>query len=150
MSTTDRIEKSIVLRAPRRQVWRALTDVAEFGAWFGIALQGPFAAGHAVAGVFTRAGHAPVTLTFYVEAIEPEHRFVYRWHPFAVDPAVDYSAEPTTTCTFTLADDGTGTRLTIVEAGFDALPAGRRDEAFRMNTRGWEAQLRNVGTHVGG
>jgi putative transposase len=38
----DRIEKQILLRAPLARVWQALTDSTEFGAWFGVKLDGPF------------------------------------------------------------------------------------------------------------
>jgi hypothetical protein len=65
-----------------------------------------------------------------------------------VDPKADYSKEPATLVEFRLDDAPGGTLLTVVESGFDRLPAGRRDEAFRMNSGGWDAQLENVRQHV--
>ena len=49
-SSTDRIEKTIVLHAPRSKVWRALTDYQEFGQWFGVILESPFQLGEKTKG----------------------------------------------------------------------------------------------------
>src|SRR6476659_1931577 len=145
---TDRIEKSIVLRAPRARVWRALADSKEFGAWFGVALEGAFAEGATVRGNITYPGYEHLTMEVLVERMEAERYFSYRWHPYAVDPKVDYSAEPATLVEFSLAEAEGGTRLTIVESGFDRIPAARRAEAFRMNDNGWSEQIKNVERHV--
>jgi len=143
-STTDRIEKQVVYDAPRSRVWRALTDIREFGAWFGVALASPFAPGATVTGKLAAKGYEHVTLHFWVEAMEPEQRFSFRWHPYAIEAGVDYSSEPTTLVTFTLDDATGGTQLTVVESGFDAIPASRRAKAFSSNSKGWEAQVENI------
>src|SRR5216117_49037 len=146
--STDRIEKRVVLRASRTRVWRALTNAAEFGTWFRVKLEGAFAAGRPIRGRMAIPGYEHVTLELLVERIDPERYFAYRWHPYAVAPGVDYSAEPTTLVEFRLEDAPGGTSLTIVESGFDRLPPGRRDEAFRMNEGGWGQQIENVARHV--
>lgn len=148
MSSTDRIERQTVLRAARSRVWRALTDSREFGEWFRVKLEGPFVEGATVRGRITHPGYEHVTMEVLVERIDPERRFSFRWHPYAIDPAVDYSAEPTTLVEFTLDEADGGTRLTVTESGFDRIPEGRRAEAFRMNDGGWAAQLDNIGRHV--
>lgn len=148
----DRIERSIVLKAPRSRVWRALTDPSEFGAWFRADLAGQrFVPGQSTRGPITYPGYEYVQFDVVVERMEPERYFAWRWHPYAVEPDVDYSGEPTTLVEFTLEDteDG-GTRLTVVESGFDALPAQRRDEAYRMNSGGWEGQMDNIRAHLQG
>lgn len=147
-TATDRIEKRVVLRAPRSRVWRALTDQQEFGAWFGVNLEAPFAEGATVRGKITHPGYEHVTLEVVVERIEPERYFAYRWVPYAVDPDVDYSREPKTLVEFRLEETGEGTILTIVESGFDRVPTARRAEAFRMNDGGWTEQARNIERHV--
>src|SRR5688572_16483938 len=134
--STDRIEKEIVLRAPRSKVWRAITDHKQFGTWFRVDLEGEFRPGHTTRGRITHPGYEHVTMEVQVEAIEPERYFSYRWHPYAVDPKIDYSAEPTTLVEFTLEEVAQGTRLRVVESGFDQVPAARRAEAFRMNEGG--------------
>lgn len=155
----DRIEKQAVLRAPRERVWQAVSDAAKFGEWFGVAFDGPFEAGKRVTGhiVPTRVDHEVAKLQkpyegtpfeFTVEAIEPERRIVFRWHPFAIDKSVDYSHEPMTRITFALEEVDRGTRLTITETGFDALPAARREAAYAANEGGWTHQLRLVGKYV--
>jgi uncharacterized protein YndB with AHSA1/START domain len=148
--STDRIEKKVVLRAPRSRVWRALTSSEEFGAWFGVKLTGAFAPGAKVLGKLTIPAYQHVTMEMVVERLDPETLFSYRWHPYAIDPRVDYSGEPTTLVEFRLEEVAEGTRLTIVESGFDRLPAARRSEAFRMNDGGWTAQVGNLERHVAG
>lgn len=151
-TSTDRIERHIDLNAPRERVWRALTQPDEFGAWFRVNLQGQaFVPGQRNRGPITYPGYEHLTMEITVERVEPTTTFAYRWHPYAVDPAVDYSHEAPTLVTFTLADaPGGGTRLTVVESGFDRLPAHRRDEAWRMNDGGWAAQVDNIAQHVHG
>lgn len=148
MSQTDRIEKSIVLNAPRERVWAALTDAEQFGAWFGVKMAGPFRAGEPVHGRITIPGYDHIAGDWHIVSLEPQTYFAYRWHPYAVDPAVDYSAEPMTLVEFRLADEGDGTRLDVVESGFDALPIGRRTIAHEKNSGGWAAQLRNISAYV--
>lgn len=147
---TDRIEKTILLKAPRSRVWRAITDAKEFGSWFRVALDGPFVPGQWVSGRILVPGYDHLTMSVLVEALEPERLFAYRWHPYAVDPERDYSTEPTTRVEFRLEEASEGTRLTVVESGFDAIPAERRDEAYRMNEGGWSAQIENIARHVAG
>src|SRR5258708_2422737 len=148
MAETDRIEKKVVLRAPRSRVWRAITSAEEFGAWFRVKLEGAFAEGKTVRGTITHPGYEHLTMEVFVERIEPENYFAYRWHPYAIDPKVDYSHEPTTLVEFRLDEADGGTVLTIVESGFDGIPAARRAEAFRMNDGGWTQQLTNIARHV--
>jgi len=147
-SSTDRIEKRVVLRAPRARVWRAITNADEFGTWFRIKLDGAFTAGRAVRGKITIPGYEHLTVDMLVERIEPERYFAYRWHPYPIDPKVDYSAEPTTLVEFTLEETDGGTAVTIVESGFDRIPLTRRAEAFRMNDQGWAGQIKNLAKYV--
>jgi uncharacterized protein YndB with AHSA1/START domain len=142
--STDRIEKQITLDAPRSRVWRALTDVKQFNAWFGVSLGKPFAPGAEVSGQINIRDYAHVTMTIWIEKMEPERFFSFRWHPYAIESGVDYSTEPTTLVSFTLEDAGAGTRLTIVESGFDAIPESRRAKAFTMNSSGWTGQAENI------
>ncbi len=148
MSDSDRIEKRVTLKAPRARVWKALTDASEFGRWFGVKLEGPFVPGETARGKITIPNYDHITAEFQVERLEPETYFSYRWHPYAIDPAVDYSNEPTTLVEFRLDEDGPATVLTIIESGFERIPLARRAEAFRMNDGGWTGQIRNIEKHV--
>ena len=147
--STDRIEKRLEVNASRSRVWRALADAEEFGTWFGVKLDRPFTPGATVLGRLTIPGYEHVTLEILVERVEPEGHFSYRWHPYAVDPAVDYTAEPTTLVEFQLEETKDGTAITITESGFDRLPASRRAEAFRMNEAGWGSQSKKLAAYVG-
>ena len=145
---TDRIEKQIELKAPIARVWRALTDHNEFGQWFRVKLDGPFVPGQPSTGHMTWPGYEHLKWNATVQKLEPEHLFSFTWHPYGIDPKVDYSKETPTLVEFTLKPTPAGTLLKVVESGFDKVPAHRRDEAFRMNEKGWATQLKNIETHV--
>jgi uncharacterized protein YndB with AHSA1/START domain len=151
-SDTDRIERSIVINAPRDRVWRALSNAEEFGTWFGANLKGAsFAPGQRASGHITHPGYEHILFDVVIERVEPQDLLSYRWHPYAVDPAMDYSSEEPTLVTFTLEDaPGNATLLTVVETGFDKVPPQRRLEAFRMNSNGWDGQMRNIVRHLNG
>jgi uncharacterized protein YndB with AHSA1/START domain len=150
--STDRIEKRVLLKAPFDRVWRAISDSTEFGRWFGAKFDGPFVPGQSVRAVIAptkvdeevakpQQPHAGTATTWQVVSVEPHKRLTFRWHPFAVDSAVDYSQEPTTLVEFTLTEAADGVWLQIVEAGFDAIPAERRARAFQANSGGWAKQV---------
>lgn len=146
---TDRIERSILINAPRQRVWHALSNAEEFGGWFGVNLKGKtFAPGQRVQGPMTIEGHENVIFDIVIQRVEPEHLFSYRWHPYPFDTNIDYEKEQRTEVTFTLQDTGDGTLLTVVETGFDNVPPERRLEAFRMHSNGWVAQMDNIQRHV--
>lgn len=147
-TTTDRIEKHIDIQAPPAKVWKALTDYREFGKWFRVNLEGPFEPGKRTRGRITYPGFEHVVMEVVVQKMEPERLFSFRWHPYAVDPKADYSTEPMTLVEFVLEKTAGGTRLRVTESGFDSIPAGRRDEAFRMNNGGWEEQVKNIEAYV--
>lgn len=146
---TDAITREIVVRAPRARVWRALTDSQEFGRWFRVQLAGPFVPGERAQGRITWPGYEHLTFEVFVERLEPERVFSWRWHPFAVDPRRDYSQEPTTLVVFELEEIPEGTRVRVTESGFDRIPLERRAEAFRMNAQGWGQQVDNLAEYVG-
>ena len=147
--TTDRIEKRFEVSAKRSRVWRAISDANEFGAWFGMKLDRPFIAGATVFGRLTITGYEHISLEMQVQRIEPEGYFAYRWHPYPMNPEVDYAAEPTTLVEFRLEETAGGTAVTITESGFDRLPSTRRAEAFRMNEAGWTGQSKKLASYVG-
>jgi uncharacterized protein YndB with AHSA1/START domain len=158
-TTTDRIEKRIVLRAPIARVWRAISDAAEFGSWFGVEFDGPFLPGRKMVGrvvptkvdpevAKTQEPYAGAKFEVEIDRIEPLRLFSFRWHPFAVDPKVDYAKEPSTLVVFELTETAGGTSLTITESGFDAIPVARRAQAFKMNDGGWQAQTQLIEKYV--
>lgn len=145
---TDRIEKKIVIHASRSRVWRAIATAEEFGTWFRMNLDGEFVEGGTVRGRVTYPGYEHIQVEMQIERVEPERYFAYRWHPYPMDPAMDYSAEPTTLVEFILEEAEGGTTVTIIESGFDRIPLARRAEAFRMNEQGWAGQIRNLAQYV--
>jgi uncharacterized protein YndB with AHSA1/START domain len=148
-SATDRIERKILLKAPRSRVWRALANATEFGEWFGVTFAGKsFAAGQHLQGRVTYPGYEHLPFEIWIERMEPERLLSWRWHPAAIEPAVDYSQEPTTLVVFELQDVENGTLLSVVESGFDNVPPARRLKAFRLNCEGWDEQMDNIAKHV--
>lgn len=143
-TSTDRIEKEVIVKAPRAKVWRAITDFREFGRWFRAEMKDPFLPGTVSKGRITYPGYEHLTIEVHIERLEPEHLFSWRWHPYAVDSQHDYAKEPMTLVVFELDDVPEGTRIRVTESGFDNIPEARRAEAFRMNAAGWAGQLQNV------
>jgi uncharacterized protein YndB with AHSA1/START domain len=149
MTSTDRIERSITLKAPVDRVWRALSNTEEFGNWFGVNLRGKvMKVGSQLQGHVTYPKYEHLIWNVVIERLEPNRLLSWRWHPAAIDVSVDYSSEPTTLVEFELKEVQGGTLLTVVESGFDAVPAHRRLDAFRMNSGGWDTQMRNIERHV--
>ena len=145
----DTIEKRIDLKASPQRVWRALTDHREFGEWFGVRMEQPFVEGQASRGRVLSPGFDHVTFEITVVRLESETVFAFTWHPYAIDPGVDYSQETPTLVEFRLRKIAAGTLLTLTESGFDKIPAHRRSEALRMNGSGWEEQMKNIERYVG-
>jgi uncharacterized protein YndB with AHSA1/START domain len=157
--TTDRIEKQILLRAPRARVWRALTDAQEFGAWFGVKFEGAFTPGALVRGVIVPTAvdadvakaqqpYAGLPFEITIDRMDAERLFSFRWHPFAIEPGVDYSAEPMTLVAFVLEDAAGGIMLTVTESGFDRIPLARRAKAFAANEGGWGMVVTLIEKHL--
>jgi uncharacterized protein YndB with AHSA1/START domain len=144
----SRIEKQITIAAPISKVWRALTDHNQFGEWFRVKLDGPFVAGNPSTGFITWPGCEHLRWEAIVQNIDPERFFSFTWHPYAIDPGRDYSAEPPTLVEFTLEPSNGSTILTVVESGFENIPAERRAEAFLRNSNGWAQQMENIHTYV--
>ena len=145
---TDRIEKRIEIKAPVSRVWRAITDYREFGEWFKVKLDGPFVPGQVATGQMAHPGYEHVRWQATVKEMQPEKVFSFTWHPYAIEPEVDYSNEIPTLVKFTLEEIAEGTLLVLTESGFDKVPENRRDEAFRMDDSGWTQQMKNIETHV--
>jgi uncharacterized protein YndB with AHSA1/START domain len=148
-TSTDRIERKVLLKAPRARVWRALSNAEEFGNWFGVNFMGKtFVAGKSVQGKVTYPGYEHLVMEVLIERVEPERLLSWRWHPAAIDPSVDYSQEPTTLVVFELAEADGGILLTVTESGLDKIPLARRATVLRLNTSGWDEQMRNIEKHV--
>lgn len=153
--TPDRIEKKIHLRASLQRVWAAIADAEQFGTWFGVAFDGPFVAGTRVTGrikptqvdldvAALQKPYEGTQFEFVVERIEPMRMIAFRWHPYAVEPGIDYTQEPMTLIMFELEPTADGVLLTICESGFDRIPLERRAKAFAANEGGWTKQTQLI------
>lgn len=153
--SSDRIERTILLQAPLARAWSAISDARQFGSWFGVQFEGPFVAGRSLKGRIVPTSVDPevakmqqpyegTAFEILVERIEPVRLFAFRWHPYAVEPGVDWSKEPMTLVEFRLEPSGESTHLTITESGFERLPAARRIAAFNANEGGWTHQTQLI------
>jgi uncharacterized protein YndB with AHSA1/START domain len=145
MDGLSRIERSIFIRAPRARVWRAITDIAEFSAWFQVKAEGEFAPNARLRMTTTAPGYEGIVFFVNVENIVPERSFSWRWHPGSEPPP---EGEPATCVEFTLTDEDGGTRVTVVESGFDRISLERRARVYEENTGGWEYQMGALQRHV--
>ena len=153
--STDCIEKNVVLQAPLSRVWQALSNSNEFGSWFGVKFDAPFVEGASMHGFITpttvddevaamQKPYEGTPFNIVVEKIIPEKVFSFRWHPYAIEKDVDYSAEQATLVEFTLVESAVGVSLTLTECGFDKIPIERRAKAFAANEGGWTHQMRLI------
>jgi len=151
----DRIEKTILLRAPLKRVWRALSDSTEFGNWFGMRFNAPFAPGATMTAVIVpttvnqevakmQKPYEGISFEIKIEQMQPERLFSFRWPPGAVEPGIDYASEPTTLVVFTLEKAPDGVQLTVSESGFDQIPLARRAKAFSANEGGWTLVIKLI------
>ena len=156
--STDRIEKVVTLNAPRERVWKAISDSREFGQWFGAEIDVAFEPGARLSARIVPTEVDPevaklqepyrgVAFEIVVERVEPPRLLSFRWHPWAEDLDA-IQDDPMTLVTFELEAAEGGTRLTVTESGFDALPEARRAEAYEMNEGGWEHQGRVLATYL--
>ncbi len=153
--STDRIEKTILLRAPLKRVWRALSDSTEFGNWFGMRFNAPFAPGATITAIIVpttvnqevakmQKPYEGISFEIEIEQMQPERLFSFRWHPGAVEPGIDYASEPTTLVVFTLEKAPEGVQLTVTESGFEQIPLARRAKAFSANEGGWTLVIKLI------
>jgi uncharacterized protein YndB with AHSA1/START domain len=140
-----KIEKKLLIHAPRARVWRALTTAEEFAKWFSVKLDGQFEPGKRLDMISTHPGCSG-DKNFYliVESIEPEHTFSWRWHPGAASREEDGG----TLVEFHLQEQAEGTLVTVTESGFDRISLARRAKAFQENSRGWEIQLESLAQYA--
>jgi uncharacterized protein YndB with AHSA1/START domain len=148
-TSTDRIERRVLINGTRARVWRAISNAAELGEWFGVDFKGKaFAAGKPIQGKITYPGFEHLTMEVVIEKIVPERLLSWRWHPAAVDSTVDYSQEPTTLVEFEIEEVEGGTMVSVVESGLDKIPLERRATVFRLNSSGWDEQMENIKKYV--
>ena len=142
------IRKQIEIKAPLEKVWNAIIDHEQFGKWFRVKIDKPFAVGEVSTGNITYPGYEHIKWKAKIKEIVEYKLFSLTWHPYACDPDVDYDSEEPTLVEFRLEKTDNGTLLTVIESGFDKIPKHRFAEAFRMNEGGWEQQMKNVSDYV--
>ena len=146
-SDDDKIVKVVELRVPFARVWQALTDHKAFGQWFRVDLDQAFQVGGISTGQMTYPGHEGAPWVVYVERMEPERLFSFRWYD-SDDGSKQNDDQPGLLVAFELEEIPNGTRLTITESGFSALLPPRRIEVMRGNREGWNIQADNLARYL--
>lgn len=144
----NHIESDVVIDAPIDQVWHAVANNAGISGWFGTRFDDPFVAGQTAHGTVVYPGYEGLKLEIDIEQIREPELFSFRWHSHAADPEQDYSAEPKNLVEFRLRPADGGTRVTVRESGFDAMPADRAADAYAAHTEGWPMQLGKLAEHL--
>ena len=148
-ASNDRIERKVLIKSTRARVWRAVSNAAEFGDWFGVDFKGKsFVAGKPVQGKITYPGYEHLTMEVVIEQVVPERLLSFRWHPAAIDPTLDYASESMTLVVFELEEVEGGIMLSVVESGLNKIPLERRATVFRLNSSGWDEQMENIKKYV--
>jgi uncharacterized protein YndB with AHSA1/START domain len=150
MSTPElsRIDRTSEIQASPERVWKSLTDARELSAWFQVTVEGEIVPGNDLWMTSVMEGYKGIRFQVHIVEMTPPRRFVWQWHPGAVDPKVDYSREPRTTVTFTLEAAGKGTRLTVTETGFEKVSLARRAKVYDDNSQGWTEVIVWIKNHV--
>ncbi|WP_214324895.1 SRPBCC family protein [Nonomuraea sediminis] len=139
------IEQEILIDAPVDAVWRAVTEPEQVRQWFSDELDLEPKPGYDGSLTFTdKATHHSVTVHVTVQSVEPQRSYSYRWqHPQGTEPVAGNS----TLVRFTLTPEGAGTRLRVVESGFEEM--GAPESQLQEHTEGWAVHLGNLRTYVG-
>jgi uncharacterized protein YndB with AHSA1/START domain len=145
MTVRDRIERVVVMPAAPERVWRAITEPVELARWFGNRFEFELRPG--AEGRFYWENEST---RIRVEAVEPPRRFAYRWYPGSAQREDEpFDSLPLTLVEFLLEPVPEGTRLTLTESGFAALPPEDYGRCYRENDEGWRDELANLATYVG-
>lgn len=134
--TTYAVTRIVLVRAHRTAVWAAITTPELITEWFGQKAEfDSIAVGVLGTMGFDGYGDFPVEIT---EVDEP-HVFAFRWG----QDGKPISEETATLVRFTLDDDPDGTRLTLVESGFNRLAGDDQNRRTRAdeNRGGWDVEL---------
>ncbi|MCA0402813.1 MAG: SRPBCC family protein [Proteobacteria bacterium] len=142
------IEKSVEIKASIEMVWQAVNNYRHFNQWFRVRFKEPFAEGKTSIGAFSYPGYESLNIELTPVKIDPLKYFSFHWHPYAVNPEIDYSNETCTLVEFILEESPTAVRLSFKESGFEKLPKARQDEAFKMNEEGWDEQIKNIANYL--
>jgi uncharacterized protein YndB with AHSA1/START domain len=141
----DRISREVVIDAPPEKVWAIVTEPRHVARWFSDEAEIDLRPGGAM--LLTWHGHG--AYRGRVEAIEPPHRFAFRWLRREDN---EPGAGTSTLVEFTLVREGARTRLRVVESGFQELRWAEEDKARYAdeNTHGWVLELNELRDYAAG
>ena len=144
----DRVERDVLIEAPIHVVWKVISEPEHIVGWFSDKAQlDPRPGGDGVLTFNQMATNQPGSFQLRLEAVEPPHRLTYRWlHPVNEEPRPGNS----TLVEFTLSEEGTNTRLRVVETGIQLMPwpAAEKDEFADSHDKGWARHLERLAAYA--
>ena len=133
---TRSVTRTVRIDAPRSTVWAAITTPALMSRWFDVDARFDRVEIGAT-GVFCTDSYGDIPVR--IDELQPETAFGYRWGT----PGEPLRDDNSTVARFTLADEGDGTVVSVVETGFGLL-SGTDDERRRVvdeHREGWDTEL---------
>jgi len=146
-ATMNRYEREEFLAAPLTRVWAAISEPAKLKEWFAEPTYSMTPGGEGALRFKFEDG-SEGTPPVQVVAVEPPNRFAFRWRSHSADPAKSVAEQANTLVEITLVEEADGTRIRVIESGFEALPDEVRDTALRENAQGWPEVIGNLATYV--
>lgn len=133
----DRISREVVIDAPPGVVWAIVTEPRHVARWFSDEAEIDLRPGGAM--LLTWHGHG--SYAGRVEAVEQPHRFAFRW--LRREGGGQPGEGTSTLVEFTLEPEGEGTRLRVIESGFQRLAWAAEEKARYAdeNAAGWIREL---------
>ncbi|MFN8374412.1 MAG: SRPBCC domain-containing protein [Anaerolineae bacterium] len=134
------VERSIWINAPRERVWRAITETEQIMRWWNKDDRWEIPAlrvGETIKFIF---GNPVTVMLATIDVVEPPHKFSLLWPP---QPQYHNLRM---VLTYVLTEENGGTRVTVSETGFEALPDAVRQERFEKTGAGYTIVLHNLKT----
>ncbi len=137
MNIPDEIRREMRFTLPIQRVWKAISTPEGLSHWFSDRVEMDPQPGGEINFDWEEYGKVQGK----VEALEPPHRFTFRWGAHGSSRTGPFTSENSTLVTFFLEEDAQGTRLIVHETGFAGLETDLQEDAWRENDRGWTVEL---------
>lgn len=133
----SRVEREVYVDARPEVVWSAVTQGDTFARWYAF---GGAEIELKPGGRLVLRWDEHGEFLGFVEKVEPGRRFVYR---YAIAPGVEPAPGNSNQVEFTLTPEAEGTRLQLVESGFERLDLSEAERAEHIAQSGqaWDGSL---------
>jgi uncharacterized protein YndB with AHSA1/START domain len=139
------VERSVWIAAPRERVWQAVTEPAQLDHWYATYYRWdiPRLEVGATVKFYNKDDETDMQVAT-IGVVDPPREFTVRWQPDQKYPAM------TLVTSFLLEEENGGTRATILESGYEAIPADERTQWTDATGGGYTMSMENLKAHVEG